>query len=263
MAIEQDPRLLQWDGACPVWDWHVALAVEMKMKAVMMTVNSRHNGYLRFRDSSHLSSLAAVLLVTVKVCQHSLSYFHFYYETRTRLPGEQMGKQWYYNGICQIILHMSLSLKILTHTHTHTHSYMYTNICVYTWASWPRPPREDMMVISCCRKTWAALIRALDCPWGCDLTSRGGETKTVLFCCLITETIILKRIIYLKMKNVFTLMSVKMFLIPLETKGDVLNLQCQKDKKETCMNCTLHSTSSWVMNRLFIKNLPLHFQMLL
>lgn len=27
------------------------------------------------------------------------------------------------------------------------------------------------------------------------------------------------------MKNVFTLMSVKMFLIPLETKGDVLNLQ--------------------------------------
>lgn len=124
---EQDPRLLQWDGACPVCDWHVALAVEMKMNAVM-TVNSRHNSYLRFRDSSHLSSLAAVLLVTVKVCQHSLSYFHFYYETRTRLPGEQMGKQRYYNGICQIILHMHLSLKILTHLYTHTH------ICIQIFA---------------------------------------------------------------------------------------------------------------------------------
>lgn len=128
MAIEQDPRLLQWGGACPVWDWHVALAVEMKMKA-MLTVNSRHNSYLRFRDSSHLSSLAAVLLVTVKVCQQS--YFHFYYETRTRLPGEQMGKQWYYNGICQIILHMRLSLKILTHSHAHTLIYVYKYLHIY------------------------------------------------------------------------------------------------------------------------------------
>lgn len=73
-----------------------------------------------------------------------------------------------YNGICQITLHTSFSKN----PRSLTHSYV-TNICIYTWASWPRPPREDMMVISCRRKT--ALIRALDRPWGCDLTSRDRD----------------------------------------------------------------------------------------
>jgi len=58
-----------------------------------------------------------------------------------------------------------------------THSLTHTHKCIQTFADIHEhhghaPPRGDMMIISCCRKTRAALIRALDCPWGCDLTSR-------------------------------------------------------------------------------------------
>jgi len=144
-----------WPVPCPVSDWCVAIAIEMKMKATI--VNSRHNSYLR----------GSSVLITC-LWKYAKHYFHFYWETRTRLQGEQTGKQRYYKGICQGTLHVCLYLKILKQTHTHTH----TNICIYNIATWPRPITENTMVISCCRKTWTALIRALDSLWGCDLAIR-------------------------------------------------------------------------------------------
>lgn len=96
--------------------------------------------------------------------KYAKHYFHFYWETRTRLQGEQTGKQRYYNEICRRTLHMNLFLKILKHTH------MHTTVWIYNGATCLSPIRENITAISCSRKTWTVLIRSLDSPWGCDLT---------------------------------------------------------------------------------------------